>query len=123
MKRINMFLAGMAMLSAMFTSCSYTTADLANDVKASITTTFRENDVEGVVVKDVILVHEGGNHYSGIVTTVTDGEVEKFDIAVVCDGENFKWEIPELLDATNLEDLGEAFEEAVKELEEAFEDD
>ena len=69
-------------------------AELANEVKSDIIETFKANsDTSSIRVVDLALVHNGGNIYSGILTTVENGSRVKHSIKVVCDGESFQWEI------------------------------
>lgn len=56
--------------------------------------TFRSEDVN-IRIKDLTLVHEMDNVYSGILETQEpDGEYS-YNVKVVYDGETFTWEILE----------------------------
>ena len=46
-----------------------------------------------IKVNNISLVHKGGNDYTGLVILECEGEIEQFDINVVCDGESFQYEI------------------------------
>lgn len=82
------------LLSFMFVSCHPTTSQLEKDVKNLA----NKNLVgTGVRATNVTLIHEDGNNYSGEITLTANGEDETYKINVVCDGRNFRYEIPALL--------------------------
>ncbi|MDR2971291.1 MAG: hypothetical protein LBU83_05095 [Bacteroidales bacterium] len=95
--RINNFLAICIsiMFVAMFSSCKLSTEQLAKEVKISMQETWKEEGITGIRIKDFTLVHESGNKYSGLLTTIEDGGEYKYTVNVIYDGNNMKWEIEE----------------------------
>ena len=84
-----------ALLSFMFASCQLTTSQLEKEVKNLVN---EKLSGTGVHARSIYLVHEDGNKYTGQITLVADGEEEEFSINVICDGRNFQYEIPELIE-------------------------
>ena len=78
--------------SFFFISCRASTDQLAEEVKAHMIEHFRG---EGITIKSLILVHEGGNKYDGVLETSEEGGDFSYDVDVVFDGTNFSWEIVE----------------------------
>ena len=83
----------------MMTSCDLntrlTTTELAEQVQVSMVETWEEQEVEGLEVKSLILVHKSDNEYSGVLKTIEDEEEYSYTVSVVYDGEYFSWEILE----------------------------
>ena len=83
----------------MMTSCDLntrlTTTELAEQVQVSMVETWEEQEVEGLEVKSLILVHKSDNEYSGVLKTIEDEEEFSYTVSVVYDGEYFSWEILE----------------------------
>jgi hypothetical protein len=81
----------------MMTSCELntrlTTTELAEQVQVSMVETWEEQEVEGLEVKSLILVHKSDNEYSGVLKTIEDEEEYSYTVSVVYDGEYFSWEI------------------------------
>lgn len=96
-KHIKSFVFCLLMACAMpftFVSCeNTTTAELEKEVKDLAN---KQLSGTGVKATKVILIHKGGNDYSGTITLSGDGEVEDYAINVVCDGRHFQYEIPDL---------------------------
>ena len=78
-------------MSLTFVSCTQvSTAELEKEVKDLANEKFSGT---GVKATKVMLIHKGGNDYSGTITLSADGEVEDYDIKVVSDGRSFQYEI------------------------------
>lgn len=78
-------------MSLTFVSCNQvSTAELEKEVKDLANEKFSGT---GVKATKVLLIHKGGNDYSGTITLSADGEVEDYDIKVVSDGRSFQYEI------------------------------
>lgn len=81
-------------MSCTLVSCNQmTTAELEKEVKDLAN---EKLSGTGVKATKVLLIHKGGNDYSGTITLSGDGEVEDYDINVVYDGRSFQYEIPDL---------------------------
>ena len=78
--------------SFFFFSCRASTDQLSEEVKASMEEHFRG---EGITIKSLVLVHEGGNKYDGVLETSEAGGDFTYDVDVVFDGSNFSWEVVE----------------------------
>lgn len=63
--------------------------EVLNDIKANI-----ESQGEDIEVKSFVLTHLSGNEYVGILETIENGQVFKYNVNVVSDGNTFVWEIP-----------------------------
>ena len=87
------------LIFTMMTSCELntrlTTTELAEQVQVSMVETWEEQEVEGLEVKSLILVHKSDNEYSGVLKTIEDEEEFSYTVTVVYDGEYFSWEILE----------------------------
>ena len=82
------------MPGCMFLPNKVSTEELTKEVRKSMVETFRSEDVN-IRIKDLTLVHEMDNVYSGILETQEpDGEYS-YNVKVVYDGETFTWEILE----------------------------
>ena len=81
------------------TSCDLnkrlSTTELAEQVQVSMVETWEEQEVEGLEVESLILVHKSDNEYSGVLKTIEDGEEYSYTVSVIYDGEYFSWEILE----------------------------
>ncbi len=85
------------LIFTMMTSCELntrlTTTELAEQVEISMVETWEEQDVQGLEVESLILVHKSENEYSGVLKTIEDEEEYSYTVSVVYDGEYFSWEI------------------------------
>ncbi|MDR0814292.1 MAG: hypothetical protein LBN37_00910 [Bacteroidales bacterium] len=79
-------------ICVILSSCSVSTEQIRREVLSSINEEFQNQELD-ISIQNFILVHEGGNHYKGILTTNEDGEIFKYEVAVVCDGTNYQWKI------------------------------
>tara|TARA_B100001964_G_scaffold236250_1_gene297707 strand:+ start:231 stop:437 length:207 start_codon:yes stop_codon:yes gene_type:complete len=66
---------------------------LAEQVQVSMIETWEDQEIEGLQVKSLILVHKSDNEYSGVLKTIEDEEEYSYTVSVVYDGEHFSWEI------------------------------
>ena len=86
-----------ALMFLMTTSCDMntrlSTTELAEQVQVSMVETWEEQEVEGLEVESLILVHKSDNEYSGVLKTIEDGEEYSYTVSVIYDGEYFSWEI------------------------------
>ena len=71
------------------------TTELAEQVQVSILETWEDQEVEGIEVESLILVHKSDNEYSGVLKLIEDGEDYSYTVSVIYDGEYFSWEILE----------------------------
>jgi DNA polymerase elongation subunit (family B) len=67
------------------------TTELAEQVQVSMIETWEDQEIEGLQVKSLILVHKSDNEYSGVLKTIE--EEYSYTVSVVYDGEHFSWEI------------------------------
>ena len=86
--------------SLFFSSCqnSYSTTDLANDVKMSIIEEWNKLGITGISVTNFSLIHQEGNKYKGLLSTYETDEYGnndefRYSVDVTYDGEYFMWEI------------------------------
>lgn len=79
-------------LSLTLLSCGISTEQLTDEVRDLMKEKFKESGLD-IRVKDVSLVHKGGNDYTGLVVLEYEGETEQYDLNVICDGESFQYEI------------------------------
>lgn len=91
MKKFKILFLALMLLPAI--SCSVSTEDLAEEVKASIEETYSSNGYSGVAIESVMLTHKGGNEYTGIVKTLEEGVPFQYTVEVIYDGNYIKWEI------------------------------
>jgi hypothetical protein len=75
-------------------SCS-STGELARQVQSDMIEHFKKEGVTLKVKEDLMLVHSGGNEYTGVMTITIDGETAVVSVNVVSDGETFIWKIEE----------------------------
>ncbi len=80
------------------TSCNngVSTSGLTEEVRNDINESFKSQaKSEGInyQIKDLILVHKGGNEYDGILKTIEDGEEFSYEVVVNVDEEGFIWKI------------------------------
>lgn len=80
------------LLSFTLFSCKISTGQLENEVQNLMEEKFEEAGLN-IKVNNISLVHKGGNDYTGLVILECEGEIEQFDINVICDGESFQYEI------------------------------
>ena len=79
-------------LSISFNSCSIGVNQLTNEVEEDIQQTYNEENL-GIIVNSLILTHEEGNYYIGILeTSEPEGEFS-YNVDVVYDGNSFVWEV------------------------------
>jgi hypothetical protein len=69
------------------------TTELAEQVQVSMIETWEDQEIEGLQVKSLILVHKSDNEYSGVLKTIEEEEEYSYTVSVVYDGEHFSWEI------------------------------
>ena len=69
------------------------TTELAEQVQVSMIETWEDQEIEGLQVKSLILVHKSDNEYSGVLKTIEDEEEYSYTVSAVYDGEHFSWEI------------------------------
>ena len=87
------FLLIFIMMSSCELNTRLSTTELAEQVEISMVETWEEQDVQGLEVESLILVHKSGNEYSGVLKTIEDEEEYSYTVSVVYDGEYFSWEI------------------------------
>ncbi len=87
----------LVLIFMMITSCDLntrlSTTELAEQVQVSMVETWEEQEVEGVEVESLILVHKSDNEYSGVLKTIEDEEEISYTVSVIYDGEYFSWQI------------------------------
>ena len=67
------------------------TTELAEQVQVSMLETWEDQEIEGLEVKSLILVHKS----DGVLNTIEDEEEHTYTVSVIYDGEYFSWEIIE----------------------------
>lgn len=79
----------------LLTGCGASTEMLTKQVQASIEETWaKDPDLKNVKIKSFMLVHKGGNQYSGVLeTAATAGEALSLNLDVTYDGKAFVWKI------------------------------
>lgn len=94
MKKVINLLVITTLLFCVSCSLRMSSQELSEEVKKGINEYFATQEFD-LKATSLSLIQEAGNNYSGIVTIVDDsGDSEQFDVKVVYDGENVKWEIP-----------------------------
>lgn len=83
-----------AVLAVLLGGCALSTAELSEEVQASMRETFKQNGNIGITIKSLVLTNKGGNEYTGVLVTNEPivGEVS-YSVDVVYDGENMTWKI------------------------------
>ena len=95
MKKSFFFICALSILF-LTAGCSVTTNELADEVKTSILETWsKEPETRDVKIDSLILVHESGNKYNGILQVSQSGEKLSLTVDVTYDGENYMWQIRE----------------------------
>lgn len=93
--KMKLFLTPYLILLFFFCSCNNNAninqlqSEVLNDIKAKI-----ENQGEDIEVKSFVLTHLSGNEYVGILETIENGQVFRYNVNVVTEGSSFVWEIP-----------------------------
>ena len=90
MKKVCLFACTVLVAMVALLGCGPSTADLASGFKSSMEQKLAK---AGIRVDSVTLVHQGGNNYTGIAKLSKGSETEEVSLKVVCDNENFQWEI------------------------------
>lgn len=88
------FMAFLASCLLVF-SCKLSTEDLAKQVQEHMVETWKENDIDLEITKDLILIKKSDTEYSGVVTLSAEGETEQVTVNVLYDGKSFQWEVEE----------------------------
>lgn len=73
-------------------ACRLSTDDLAKEVQASIEETLK-TDSSGIKITSFVLTQKGGNEYAGVLDTDESGNKFTYNVEVIYDGKNMKWEI------------------------------
>ena len=78
-------------------SCRLSTDELAKQVQSNMIETFQKEGMYLIITEPLMLVHKGGNVYSGLMTVYDDEDDEmlKLSVSVVYDGKTFVWEVVE----------------------------
>jgi len=79
-------------LSISFCSCSMGVNQLTNEVEEDIQQTYNQENL-GIIVNSLILTHEEGNYYIGILETSEPDGNFSYNVDVVYDGNSFVWEV------------------------------
>lgn len=78
------------------TGCGMSTNELAEEVKTSMLETWaKEPETRDVKIDSLILVHESGSKYNGVLQVSQSGEKLSLTVDVTYDGENMIWQIKE----------------------------
>ena len=80
------------LLLLIFQGCSLGINQLTSEVKQDIQNTYNQEQL-GITVKSLVLTHEEGNYYAGVLeTSEPDGEYV-YNVEVIYDGNSFIWEV------------------------------
>lgn len=91
---MKIFISLFLFLAFLFSGCSMSTNQLANEVQQNIKESWEEANIfDEFKITDLLLANKSGNEYSGILEFDADGESFKVDIEVIYDGDTFKWNI------------------------------
>ena len=75
-----------------FQGCSLGINQLTSEVQQDIQNTYNQEQL-GITVKSLVLTHEEGNYYAGVLeTSEPDGEYI-YNVEVIYDGNSFIWEV------------------------------
>lgn len=75
-----------------FQGCSLGINQLTSEVQQDIQNTYNQEQL-GITVKSLVLTHEEGNYYAGVLeTSEPDGEYV-YNVEVIYDGNSFIWEV------------------------------
>lgn len=78
------------------TGCGMSTNELAEEVKTRILETWAKvPETRDVKIDSLMLVHESGNKYNGILQASQSGEKLSLTVDVTYDGEYIMWQIKE----------------------------
>ncbi len=94
---LKQLLAGLTLATTLLLgACSYSTDDLAKEVRANMAETLSQDaGTAHVEITDFNLVHIDGKQYRGILKTTEHGQKFTYTVNVTFDGKNFMWEIEE----------------------------
>ena len=82
----------LAIVAMVLCACGTSTEELAEYVKGEVKAYYEKECGTSVFVGDVVLVHKGGNEYESVIELSADGEVCKYSLKVIYDGETCVWE-------------------------------
>ena len=96
MKKTVSYLVMIALLFCVGCSMKLSTEELSTEIEKSINEALASKH-KGLTVKSLTLIKASENNYSGVVTiSNVQKDSSNYDIKVIYDGENMKWEIPNL---------------------------
>tara|TARA_B110000483_G_scaffold238873_1_gene316299 strand:- start:802 stop:1080 length:279 start_codon:yes stop_codon:yes gene_type:complete len=90
MKKLTRILTVLIFTAVLFTSCSLSTNELAEEVKMSMNEQFK---TQSISIKSLILTKKSGNEYNGILETSEPNGEFTYSVEVIYDGENMTWKI------------------------------
>ncbi len=76
--------------ATLLAACSFSTEDLAEEVKSDMEERFEGERIE---IESLILTHKGGNEYKGVLETQEPYGEFTYSVDVIYDGQSFSWEI------------------------------
>ena len=80
------------LLLFIFQGCSLGINQLTSEVQQDIQNTYNQEQL-GIKVTSLVLTHEEGNYYAGVLeTSEPDGEYV-YNVEVIYDGNSFIWEV------------------------------
>ena len=80
------------LLLFIFQGCSLGINQLTSEVQQDIQNTYNQEQL-GITVTSLVLTHEEGNYYAGVLeTSEPDGEYV-YNVEVIYDGNSFIWEV------------------------------
>tara|TARA_Y100000589_G_scaffold193908_1_gene183430 strand:- start:1993 stop:2262 length:270 start_codon:yes stop_codon:yes gene_type:complete len=80
------------LLLFVFQGCSLGINQLTSEVQQDIQNTYNQEQL-GITVTSLVLTHEEGNYYAGVLeTSEPDGEYV-YNVEVIYDGNSFIWEV------------------------------
>jgi hypothetical protein len=97
---VGVFVAALCLLAfidciALNAGADSSTAKLAKQVQSDMVEHFRKDGVTFNVKEDLMLVNNGGNAYTGVMTVAIDGKTAVVSVNVISDGETVIWKIEE----------------------------
>lgn len=90
MKKLTRILTALIFTAVLFTSCSLSTNELAEEVKMSMNEQFK---TQSISIKSLILTKKSGNEYNGVLETSEPNGEFTYSVEVIYDGENMTWKI------------------------------
>ncbi len=109
------WIAGVVLVLIIVAANRSNSDDLEKQVEKEMVKKFHD-DGQKLVVKELVLIHENGNNYSGLAKCTLDGENIEYDVKVVSDGRKFKWECTPTGEYI-MKAIDDAMDEAQKEFE------